>query len=157
MWLQKLQERLAAVDLNQVEGPKDKAKSNEQVLGVANDEALRLWELRKRLHREGRQLAAKIVSAHLTDEEHDDLHYAKFNKELAVVGKEHELLSDLFLLSLRHQFDEHVIDGNIGIRENWWVVTWTDKKNDEDDQGVELQKSLRGFLEKFLPGMVVIR
>ncbi|MEK7122844.1 MAG: hypothetical protein AAB855_03220 [Patescibacteria group bacterium] len=91
-----------------------------------------LWVLRKRLHHQYRQAVAESVSAHIVNEEHDDVHCAEWNRRSQRLAREFAIVDELFWAALQLQFSEH-LKGSIGLREGWRIVTTTNNPGNVED------------------------
>ncbi|MBI3420709.1 MAG: hypothetical protein HY006_01475 [Candidatus Sungbacteria bacterium] len=144
-------EQYKAVDVTMVQEPKEEIGSNDHVVGVLDDNLLRLQGLRIAAHEKldaFKEVAAVHAAGHLLDRVIDPEECKNMHRKLKHLAREATKLKRLFWDDVNATFPELQNKNNIAVRKGFQVV-WTDGPPEKDsDTETIVVSSLEEAAEK---------
>lgn len=125
-WLDKIQEKMAALSPTQFCSPDRELGKDDHVVGEASEGLKRLFTVAQSYVDLKVQKLGDALKAIKNREES-----AKLRDEANDIGAEARLLTKIFWQSVRDEYPELADKPEIGIRKDWKIV-WTDRSSEEE-------------------------
>ena len=124
-WLDKLQDTLVDIDNKAFVAPDAEVSMGDNVVGVASEEARKIYTLAMRMRRKALSLTGEIMQKIAEfDERLPEKLVRDLGSRLFQLRAEEQLLMDIFWMSLKDEFNLWK-RMSVGIRKGWKVV-WND-------------------------------